>query len=57
MINVIKDMICFCLTICHNEMFVDSSDQMVFEGAFDKLMENIWSYDLMNVHTREVICK
>lgn len=28
---------------------------MILESSFDQLMQNVWSYQLMNVGSREVI--
>ena len=30
---------------------------MIFEGAFDDLVEKIWGNELVNVSTRKAICE
>jgi hypothetical protein len=56
-INVIKYDIGSCLTICHDKVFFNPGDQVIFEGPLYYFMEEIQSNEFMYVGSRVIICE
>jgi hypothetical protein len=38
-----------------NKIFLNPGNKVIFEGAFDDLMEKVWREELMDVCTRKVV--
>jgi hypothetical protein len=56
-INVVKDLIGPCLTVCLNKIFVDPGDEVILECAFYELMQQIRCDKGMDIGVGEVICE
>jgi hypothetical protein len=57
LIYVIKYLFRLSITIFCNEILSDPRNEVVLEGPFDQLMENIRGQEFMNVCSRKMICE
>ena len=56
-VNVIHYLLCTSLSMNENEIFVYPGDEMVFEGSFDDLMEEVGREKLVNIRSRKLMSK
>jgi len=54
-IYLIDYLICTSFPMCYDKVLPDPCNKVVFEGAFDQLMENIRGQEFVNVCSRKVI--
>ena len=55
MVNVVHDSLCMCFTMRSNEVFLYPCNEVIFECAFNHLMEKIGRKKFMNVRSGEII--
>jgi hypothetical protein len=57
MINVSNNAMGVSLPVLFRKILVNPHDNVIFECAFDHLMEQIRRQELMDVSSRKVVCK
>jgi hypothetical protein len=57
LIYVVKYLFCSGFTIFCNEVLFDPHNEVVLEGTFNQLMENIGGQKFVNVCSQKIICE
>lgn len=57
MINVVHDLLGACFAVNNIEVGTDPGDEVVLEGPFDDLVQQIGREELVDVGAREVVCE
>ena len=56
-INLIENCVCLCLSMFAFEILTHPINEVIFEDAFDDLMEEIWGYQFINICVGKMFCK
>ena len=56
-VNVIENFFCSSSAVCEFQVILNPGNQMVLEGTFDELVENVWCDQFMNIGSWEVVCE